>query len=101
MNPGVAAGNESGRVYNPTGRDEDGKYQYDGQSQQFQEDVEYHYKDVHSSASEQYEVNKDASDVGNKNFGDQSHTSYKKSYVGSKMGGMEEAEVESWDPNKV
>jgi len=100
-NPGVAAaGGEHGRVYTPGGRDEDGKYQYEGQTSSERRDEYFEYKDVHEEASEQYEVNKDASDVG-KNFGDQGHTSYKKSYVGTQSkDGIEEADVQAWDPNK-
>merc|ERR1712073_177041 len=71
------------------------------QNQQRSDEPEVEYKDVHSAAAEQYEINKDASDIG-KNFGDQGHTSYKKSYVGNQMkDGIEEADVESWDPNKM
>ena len=101
-NPGVSAGDYgTGRVYTPGSQDPHGNYQYEGQNQQRTNEPEVQFKDVHSAAAEQYEINKDASDIG-KNFGDQGHTSYKKSYVGSQMkDGIEEADVESWDPNKM
>lgn len=100
-NPGVAAsGNEQDQVYNPVGRDEEtGKYQYEGQTAEEKEQFEYEYKDVHSAASEQYEIYKDASSSG-ENFKEQGHTSYKKSYVGAQnKDGIEAADVHAWDPN--
>merc|ERR1712127_845069 len=97
-NSGVAAsGNE--QVHNPVGRDEDGKYQYEGQTEAEKEQFEYEYKDVHLAASEQYEIYKDASSAG-ENFKEQGHTSYKKSYVGAQnKDGIEAADVHAWDPN--
>jgi len=99
-NPGVAATGEGERVYTPGGRDDDGKYQYEGQTTSQKKEQYVEYKDVHEEASEQYEIYRDASDIG-KNFGDQGHTSYKKSYVGAQSkDGIEEADVQAWDPNK-